>query len=55
MKYQTAINHARLIDYYRKTAPARAFNPGWFEERKRRGFQVLANLFKIQKTKRKSK
>jgi len=55
MKYQAAINHARLIDYYRKTSPARALYPGWFEERKQRGFQVLANLFAIQKTKRKSK
>jgi len=55
MKYQAAINHARLIDYYRKTASARAFYPGWFEERKQRGFQILANLFKIQISKRKSK
>jgi len=55
MRYQDAINLARLTDYYHKTAAARAMFPEWFEERKQRGFQVLANLFKIQKLKRKSK
>jgi len=55
MNYQATVNHARLTDYYHKTASARAMFPEWFEERKQRGFQVLANLFKIQKLKRKSK
>jgi len=55
MRYQDTINHARLADYFRKTAAARALFPGWFAERKQRGLQLLENLFKIQKSKRKSK
>jgi len=44
MNHTTAINHARLIAYYRRSAQARAADPVGFAERFQRGLRFV-NLF----------